>query len=258
MRRQDIPMSFNEFERRSFNYILKECFATLYGKVIDVKPEHIMNEEVMGSINLSVEHLSDVLMLETATKKAVKDHILKSGVHFARQIVAIAETISEARRKDVEENLDELEDFPNTEELAPEEKEVMASTFNDKLPEDVVAQVRDNVATALKNEEKKSQEIKAAMDLSSNTEGMNESVRRLKTRKPDTLLEAMFKYEMDSLIREAVENKVTDFDAVVQKNKEVIVERVSKIYAIYETMNVFGFHTYENDEKRKMIDTYAV
>lgn len=246
-----------DYKRKMFNLALTECFSILYEKVIGDRV-HNMNEAV--KLQSLSDHAKEIFISEMGLAKSTigqtKNRINESGAHFTKILVAVAESVAEDKTNAVKENKGALDSLPT--DLNDVDKEVIEKVFEERLDEENIDQVRDSITKAMLFEKRKAEDINNAINLdkhNSKDGSLSESVVSLIKRPPNTLLEAIYKKSMSDAIVEAVE-KGFDTSKVITDNKEIIQEGSLAIYAIYETINMYGFKKFTPKETDALIGVY--
>jgi uncharacterized membrane protein YheB (UPF0754 family) len=250
------PITINEYHRRAYNMALVECFSLLYAEVIGSK---VMNETEANRVLAYTDHAKDIfkheMLLETSTVTQTASRINNSGSVFAKTVSALAEAIADDRKEAAKNKEVETTEIP--EGLSSEEQTVIEKVFKERLTEDNIEEIRDSITSAIIYEKTKAEEIKNATDLDkarSKDGTISEAVISMTKRVPTTLLEAIYKFNMNETYKKLDETK--SIESLISDNKEIITEGSHNTFAIYETISKFGFRQYEQKDINKLIMEY--
>lgn len=252
-----MKMSVNEFQRRVFNTVLSECYSQLYLKVIGDK---IQNETDVSRLSAYAEHAKETfaeeMNLENRTMTNIIESINKTGSSFAKTLVSVAESVSCSRKEAAKNKEIDIDTAPKG--LNEFEQQIVDDVFKQKLSDANIEEVRDSISQSILLEKAKTEEIKDAMELDkarSKDGTISESVINMTKKNPTTLLEAIYKFNMNEAYDQLEDASM--IDEVIPKNKEIIREGSQNIYAIYETIAKFGFRQYSENDVEKLIKEYT-
>lgn len=244
-------ISYLEYKRRVFNKCLLECIGRVHsmGAGFNESAEVGARDLVDMGRRMSDVFFTDALKLNESTINMTKTALQKAGCcTFMKDCINICESIAEDKAdKAAEEEMEIPEDQKI--ELSDEDEAVIDKLFDEKAPEMQVDAIRDATVTALIAEDKKSQEVKEALDIAQSQvaaggkpEAMEETVARLSSRGPTSLMNAILNAVSAAAVRDVNESstKPVSVGKVMSDNKEEIKNRAILMYSLYETSSVLG------------------
>ena len=168
---------------------------------------------------------------------------LKGSNQYIIEAAEEAKEIADQHMAKADEDKAEIKDDDRI-ELTPEDHEVLDQLFHSKGPGPQIDQIRDATVKALLSEEKKSKEVRDALDLaqskvsSGDVKAYNETASRLSKVGPTSLMGAIMNSMSRAAIRETSEaGNFTSIGDVMAENADVIKTRSVMLYAIMETGN---------------------
>ena len=187
-------------------------------------------------------YFTEELHLNEATIDQTMER-LKGANYYIVEAAEEAKKIAIQHMDDARENKDEIHDDDNI-DLTPEDHEVLDQIFHTKGPGPQIDQIRDATVKALLAEEKKSQEVRDALNLANSkvsagdVNAYNETANRLSKVGPTSLMGAIMNNMSRAAIRETSESgKFTSIGDVKEENADLIKTRSVMLYAIMETGN---------------------
>lgn len=252
-------ISYLEYKQRVFNEALLECFSRFHAMCLTESTETGVTcsphtSQMMDK--MARVFFSDMLDLPHSTVKTTMKK-LDNSVTFVKDCCKLCETIADLKSaKAAEENLD-IEDGQKI-ELSKEDQELINTVFDNKNPETQASVIRDATVNALLAEDKKSQEIKAAIDMaksSSNADTLEETVRRLDNG-PTSLMHAILNNFSQLAVRDVNESSKSVISAgeVMRNNADEIKTRATMLYTLYEMANALGIHKYTEAEIKNIAE----
>ena len=193
-------------------------------------------ESMCDSYYIEELHLNEATIDQTIAR-------LKNANHYIVEACEECKEIADNAEKDARENKKEItEDDSIT--LTPEDNEVLDQLFHAKGPGPQIDQIRDATVKALLAEEKKSKEVRDALDLaqskvsSGDVNAYNETANRLNRVGPTSLMGAIMNNMSRAAIRSVNEaGNFTSVGDVMAENADMIKTRSVMLYAIMETGN---------------------
>lgn len=168
---------------------------------------------------------------------------LKGSNQYVIEAAEEAKVIADQHAEDARENKEEHKDDEEI-SLTPEDHEVLDQLFHSKGPGPQIEQIRDATVKALLAEDKKSQEVRDALNLANSrvgagdTNAFKDTAARLEMVGPTSLMGAI----MNNMSRAAIKsvNEAGNFTSVgdaMAENADMIKTRSVMLYAIMETGN---------------------
>lgn len=224
-----------------YKYILQETFTELYARVIDA------DDSTVSKIlcESATSEFTDIMNLNSRTMRDIKTDIESNGIEFVKKMSILAEAVASQKAEDASKA--GLTYLPDEIELTDIEKDVITTVFDTNLPEDVVGMVRTSVADALFKENEKSEEIRRASELireeKPDENAMNESLNKLDISAPSSLMNAVMVSISNIIINENSDQikRGKSIGDILSDKKDVIKDLSKGTFAIYETLNTFGY-----------------
>lgn len=240
--------TYAQYKRNVFAHILSESFVKIHSKALDLKENELLYENVS---KVAREFVTTTLKLNENTVEQIKDS-LKNSSYFVGRIVTLAESMACEKMETLSK---EKLPVPDCVELNDEEKQMIENLFKYECPEEGVTEITDSVAKAMMKENQKATEIKEALDLmkvnGTDQKTLQESVNKISQREPYSLMNSIILNISESYVKEHLTNnpnlKAAD---ILKENATNIKEDSMTAYALYETLNVFGFKTFD----KKMVE----
>ena len=246
-------INYREYRRRVFNKCMLECFSRIHESCTGLKfgtgdfhqdTLSKMGKQMCDAFYTEKLQLNDCTISQTKAK-------LSEAVTFIQDCINISETIAEDKMKIAQEN--ELEINKNQEvELSPEDTDLIDKVFDEKGPQVQVDVIRDATVKALLAEDKKAQEIRDSLSIAQSqvaagdANAMEETVSRLNSRGPTSLMNAIINSVSMAAVKNVNENSATPVAVgkVMTENADEIKTRATMIYMLYEMASVFGIEKY--------------
>ena len=260
-------MAIPEYRRRVFNECMLTCMDKIHGQILngdlsaDVDSMDADRMNKMAS-NLCREFYKSELCLDKCTVDQTKKR-LSEAVTFIKDCVDVSESIANDKAECAAKEGCEMDDDQEI-ELSDEDEELIDKLFEEKSPELQVDTIRDATVKALVAEDQKAQEIRDAMNIANSQvaagqppEVLKETIERLNSRGPTSLMNAIINQVTAVAIRDVNENSdggVTSVGKVMQENADEIKTRAVMIYTLYEMANVFGITKYTPAEAKKLAE----
>ena len=261
-------MSYREYKRRVFNEAVIECMCGLHNMIIsegaDGKEfcsrktcaEMHSDYDAGMAAKMARAFFVNELGLENGTIAQTKGKLLNGCNSFMKDVCEICEAVAEDKANVAEEKKLELpEDL--TVQLSEEDQALMDKLFDEKSPEAELSAVRDATVQALVAENKKAEEIKAAVDMAkadaaeNGSKKLEETVNRISAKGPTSLANAIITRMSSEAIKEVFnESGTKSVSEIMADNQEKIRNRAMMVYTLYEMANVFGIHKYTSKEVR--------
>lgn len=246
-------ITYSEYKRRVFNTALLECFCKIHGQVLNgaCENDEPCDERMTDMANrLCRTFMNTEMALECSTISQTKARLSESS-EFMKDCGDVCEDIAEKKCKDASDNKVEVTDGEVV-ELSQEDKALINQLFDTKGPTPQVDRIRDATVAALVAEDKKAAEIKQAVDIAQskvasgeNPKALEETVKRLNRVGPTSLMNAIMNNVSAIAVKDINESgNFTSVGKVMQENADEIKTRAVAIYALYETLSVFGLKKY--------------
>lgn len=237
-----------EYKRRVFNKALLECFSRIHLQTLSDGP--IDESVAIAARNVSGAFFSDELSLKTSTIASTKAR-LSEAVQFIQDCVEACEGIACDKAEEAKKEKMEIPEDQAI-ELSAEDKNVIDQLFDEKSPKLQVDQVRNATVQALLAEDKKSEEIRNAVDVAKaqadengTPETLEETVKRLNQRGPTSLMHAILNNTSRRAVQVVTETSgVSSVGEIMADNATQIKDQAIMIYSLYETASVFGIKTW--------------
>lgn len=254
-------ITYAEYRRRVFNTALLECLTRFNKMACDIKENDVKYNQLMESY--AGTFYEDLLGLSTSAISQTKKKLSEAAT-FIQDCLSIAETIA-AEKAEVakEEKLEIPED--QVIELSDEDNAVIDKLFDEKEPDLQVDAVRDATVNALIAEDKKAQEIKDALSMASsqvsagdNPKAMEETVNRLSSRGPTSLMNGIMNNLSAAAVRSMNENSDTtvSIGEAMSMNADDIKSRAVMMYSLFEASSVLGLKKYRPHEVKAIADRF--
>lgn len=255
-------MSYREFKRRVFNEALLECLCGLHAMTLEEAVDSDGNKckrRRCSELNCGIDtemaakmaraFYTDELSLDTSTISSTKEKLCGKN-SFVDDIIDICEAVAEDKANiATEEKLEIPSEL--TVELSEEDQMLIDKVFDEKAPEDELEAIRDATVDALVAEDKKAEEIKAAIDIAkasaagteSGSAAIEETVNRISAKGPTSLFNAILTRISSEAVKEVVtESGGVPISKIMSDNKDTIKNRAIMMYNLYEMAHVFGIH----------------
>lgn len=231
-----------EYKRRVFNAALLECFTRIHRNCLIDESAQASGYELDMAASMAKAFYSETLKLDSNTINKTKD-MLANSAQFVQDCISVCESIA-ADKADVAKQNDLTIPQNQNIELSPEDKDLIDKIFDEKNPKVSVDVIRDATVKALIAEDKKSQEIKAAVDMaqaSGDTKTIEETVSRLSGRGPTSLMNAILNRFSAAAVKDVNEaSGSTSVGDIMRENADTIKTRSVMLYTLYEMASVFG------------------
>lgn len=249
-------ISYLEYRRRVFNKALLECFGRIHEACtgFDCCKEEEKDYVAMGR-RMSDVFYKNLLNLDDCAISTTKQN-LNGACTFIKDCVDVCESVAEdkcCQARDAKLEIPEDQEI----ELGEEDKAVVDKLFTEKEPELQVDQVRDATVNALLAEDRRAEEVRNSLDIAqaqATSEGkpevMEETVKRLNSRAPTSLMNAILNAVSGVAVRDVNEaaEKPVPIGTIMKNNADEIKNRAILMYTLYECASVFGIHKYTPSE----------
>jgi len=253
-----------QHKRDVYLHILSETFIQQYRDVCELnEADGSLKFEAKGYLleatRLFQEDFIDSVANETIQN--IHNKLLSSGNFQVQQMSKAALAFANEAVNAIKE---EGADVPEEVTLEDHEKEMISAIYDTSSDEDAVVAIRDAVANALIEEDKKSKEIKEITDLAkqnasedkTNQDVINECV----IDKPRNLMHAIITNIVDDFINEnatTIQESGLSMGEFFGQNKGLIQDYSKGVYAIFESIQGFGWREYTpEDIKIKSMKIY--
>ena len=246
-------ISYNEYRRRVFNECMLECFRRIEESCCEIEKNDTFHLDMAK--RMSDKFYTDLLQLDTSTVDSTKKKLSES-VTFIKDCINISEAVADEKTALAIENKMDMDDDQRV-ELSPEDEALVDKLFDEKAPTLQIDSIRDATVHSLLAEDKKSQEIKDALDIAQsqvaagdNTAAMEETVNRLNHRGPTSLMNAILNNVSEAAVKDVNANSKTPVSVgkVMSENAQEIRNRAVMMYSLFEASSVFGVKRYSNKE----------
>lgn len=251
---------YSDYKRRVFNTALLEALAKFEITCCEIDPEKEPDKIAMAKKMTDVFY-TDLLDLDNKTISATRLG-LQEAVSFVQDMLDICEAVADQKASDAAEH--DLEVPENQKiELSDEDEEVIKQLFDEKNPTVQIDQVRDSTVKALMAENRKSQEIKDALDIAQaqvqsgeNKDAVQETSAAIGNRGPTSLMNAIMNSMAGMAFKDVNENSTTpvSINQVMSENAEEIKNRSILAYSLYEGSSVLGIHKWTQAELKHEAD----
>lgn len=253
-------ISYNEYRRRVFNEAVLTCLETVTIKCCEIDPKTDGNY-VDTAKKMTDQFYRDLLDLDNSTITKTKATLAES-VTFVKDVINISEAIANSKAASAAE---EKLEIPADQEItmSDEDRAIIDKLFEEKGPTVQIDAVRNATVAAILSEDRKAQEIKNALDIaqskvaeSGKPEELEETVKRLSNRGPTSLMNAIMNACAGAAVKSVNENSKTPVSVgtVMSENAELIRNRATMMYTLYEASSVLGIHNYSTADVKHIAD----
>lgn len=250
-----------EYRRRVYNRALLECFCRIHGQILngDCESDAVTDERMSTMANkLCANFYTEELNLKNATVDATQKR-LSEAVHFLKECGDVCKEIADQKTEDAKEQGIQMEDDQEI-ELSDADREVLNQVFESRNPTPQIDAIRDATVNALMEEEKKSQEVRDAIDIAKakvasgeNPKALEEATSRIGRIGPTSLMNAIVNNITVQAIKDINESgNLGNLSAAMSANAEQIRSRAAMVYALYEACSVFGLRKYSPSEVKQL------
>lgn len=254
-------ISNREFKRRVFNAALMESFSKFH--MMCCTGDQILNEK---EVPVNAKKMADSFFCDmTGCDKKTIDQTkesLSEAVTFVKDWIILAEQIADTKAAIAKE---EDMDIPDSQEveLGEHDKVLIDKLFDEKNPKLQADVVRDDTVKALIAEDKKAQEIRDALDIAnsqvsagSNPKAVDESVKRIASRGPTSLMNAILNSYSGLAVRKVNEDaeKPVSVGTVMSEHADLIKTNAVMMYTLFEAASVLGIHKFSKKEIKEISD----
>lgn len=250
----------SEYKRRVFNAALLESLGKFNLICCEIDPEKEPDKVKMAKTMTDVFY-TDMLDLNNKTIKATRLG-LQEAVSFVQDMLDICEAVADQKASDAAEHDLEIPENQKI-ELSDEDEEVIERLFDEKKPTIQIDQVRDSTVKALMAENRKSQEIKDALDIAQaqvqsgeNKNAIQETSAAIGNRGPTSLMNAIMNSMAGMAFKSVNENSSTpvSINQVMAENADEIRARSVMAYALYEGSSVLGIREWTTTDLKNEAD----
>ncbi|MDE6040900.1 MAG: hypothetical protein K2F99_04925 [Muribaculaceae bacterium] len=246
-----------EYRRRVFNATLTECLCRLQEEVLN--PDGDMEPHELRQLRaFSEAFYKDALDLNGKTIQQTRQ-LLSEADQFVQDAMDTAEQIADDKKDAVERNKMYVTDDQDV-EFSEEDNAIMDQLFDLKKPTPAIDQIRDATVAALVVEDQKSKEIKDAIDIAksqvdagADPKVMEEAVSRINAIGPTSLMNGLLNYFSSQAIKQINESGTfTSINEAMADNRDIIKDRATMVYSLYEASSVLGICKYDRNQIEKL------
>lgn len=246
-----------EYRRRVFNTALMECLCRLQEEVLN--PDGSMEPHELRQLRIFSEAFyNDVLNLDSRTIQQTRQ-FLSEADQFVQDAMDTAEQIAEDKKDAVERSKMYVTDDQEV-ELSDEDNAIMDQLFDLKKPTPEIDKIRDSTVAALVVEDQKAQEVKDAIDIAksqvdagANPKAMEEAVNRINAIGPTSLMNGLLNYFSTQAVKQINESGTfTSINEAMTDNRDLIKDRATIVYSLYEASSVLGICKYDQNQIEKL------
>lgn len=266
-----MKISYSEYKRLTFNNLMNTCLSTLHecivsdaidSGVVNIDSEKIHRSSENTNRELCEAFFGDMVGFNTNTLDDTKQ-FFKYGTpeinSFIRDCIDLSESIADDKVAALADAKMSASDDKQAVALSKDDYKEIDTLFSEKAPIPEIDAIRNATASALAEERKRAEEIKAANDMASlvpednqegETKALKEAVTALIANRPKSLFNAILTRVSSSAITAISETTGLNkpIGSIMQNNREEIVNRSISVYALYEMAHCFGIHVYTNSE----------
>lgn len=259
-----MAMSKYQYRRKVFNTALLESFSRIQLEILNDGSGNCCtggpcsDDMCRAAKAFSDAFYKETLDLEHSTIAQTKQK-LSEAAEFIRDVADACEDIAEDKADAIDAGEIEPEEDQEV-ELSEEDKAVLDQIFEVKKPVEEIETIRDATVAALIAEDKKSQEIKDALDIAQsqvstgeNPDAMEETVKRINKVGPTSLMNGIMNHFSTLAVKDI--NEAGNFAGVakaMKDNRDLIKTRSVMMYSLFEACNLFGIKKFTPAEVKTL------
>lgn len=245
-------LSYHRYHTKVFNEAVLTCLSKLHQDVLGETDDPSLTKM---ADSMCRGFFKDCMNLDKNTMKRTKENLSESCT-FMKDIITLAESIADAKADQAAEDEMEFDDDDDV-ELSPEDDALIDTLFDEKQPTMQVDQIRNATVQALLAEEKKSEEIRNAVDLAkanvsdtdSPQKSLEETVNRISGVGPTSLMNAIINRTSILAVNDVTNNgNFVSVAKTMSENAEAIKDRSMMLYALYEAASVLGIKKFSKQD----------